>query len=234
MENITWARVDMGLLVKCSTQYLTSVCSERVSIEFNTWREVLYLKATRNNFFYDINTIGLYWQEKFDSINWLMMNAMPFIYQPVKMARRASGVSAADWRYQTHVRIIVIWHVLQLRLFSGLEIHVKHRSSGGKSYGLWRSCHIWLNFAIQMDLQHTPELTILSQSYTHWVLTDSWSVQPCNHERPYLRTGSSNPLRSHLPCQLMQGISSWLNYWVPLGLSEGLSLCSIWFFTAVI
>ena len=82
MENIKWARVDMGLLVKCSTQYFTSVCSERVSIEFNTWREVLYLKATRNYFFYDINIIGLYWQEKFDSINWLMMNAMQFIYQP--------------------------------------------------------------------------------------------------------------------------------------------------------
>ena len=33
-----------------------------------------------------------------------MVKASPFIHQPDRMARKASDVSAADWRYQTFVK----------------------------------------------------------------------------------------------------------------------------------
>ena len=33
-----------------------------------------------------------------------MVKALPFIHQPDRVARKASYVSAADWRYQTHVK----------------------------------------------------------------------------------------------------------------------------------
>ena len=32
-----------------------------------------------------------------------MVKALPFIRQPDRLARKGSDVSAADWRYQTHV-----------------------------------------------------------------------------------------------------------------------------------
>ena len=32
----------------------------------------------------------------------LMVNVLPFIHQPDRLAREASDVSAADWRYQTN------------------------------------------------------------------------------------------------------------------------------------
>ena len=33
-----------------------------------------------------------------------MVDALPFIYQPVRVARKASNELAANWSYQTHVR----------------------------------------------------------------------------------------------------------------------------------
>ena len=33
-----------------------------------------------------------------------MVKALPFIHQPDRVARKASDVSAADWRYQTQVK----------------------------------------------------------------------------------------------------------------------------------
>ena len=33
-----------------------------------------------------------------------MVKALPFIRQPDRVARKASDLSAADWRYQTHVK----------------------------------------------------------------------------------------------------------------------------------
>ena len=33
-----------------------------------------------------------------------MAKASPFIHQPDRVAQKASDVSAADWRYQTHVK----------------------------------------------------------------------------------------------------------------------------------
>ena len=33
-----------------------------------------------------------------------MVKALPFIYQPDRVTRKASDVSAADWRYQTHIK----------------------------------------------------------------------------------------------------------------------------------
>ena len=33
-----------------------------------------------------------------------MVKALPFIRQPDRLARKGSDVSAADWRYETHVK----------------------------------------------------------------------------------------------------------------------------------
>ena len=46
------------------------------------------------------------------------------IHQPDRVARKVSDVSAADWRYQTHR----IFSRVLLRIFSGLDIHVKRHS----------------------------------------------------------------------------------------------------------
>ena len=53
-----------------------------------------------------------------------MVKALPFIRQPDRVARKASDVSAADWRYQTHVEKYPIFLRVLLRFFSGLEILV--------------------------------------------------------------------------------------------------------------
>ena len=52
-----------------------------------------------------------------------MVKALPFIHHPDRVARKASDVSAADWRYQTRVKNIVCFSRLLLRLSSGLENH---------------------------------------------------------------------------------------------------------------
>ena len=51
-----------------------------------------------------------------------MVKALPFIHQPDRVERKASDVSAADWRYQTHVKKTRIFSRVLLRLFLGLEI----------------------------------------------------------------------------------------------------------------
>ena len=56
-----------------------------------------------------------------------MVKALPFIHQSNRVARKASDVSAADWRYQTLEKILYFSRVL-LRLFSILEILLKHRN----------------------------------------------------------------------------------------------------------
>ena len=53
-----------------------------------------------------------------------MVKALPFIHQPDREARKASGASVADWRYQTHVKKYRIFSLVLLRLFTGLEILV--------------------------------------------------------------------------------------------------------------
>ena len=40
-----------------------------------------------------------------------MVKTSPFSHQPEGVARKASDVSAADWRYPTHVKNIVFFHV---------------------------------------------------------------------------------------------------------------------------
>ena len=40
-----------------------------------------------------------------------MVKALPFIHQPDRVARKACDVSAADWRYQTHVKKCRIFQV---------------------------------------------------------------------------------------------------------------------------
>ena len=52
---------------------------------------------------------------------------MPFIHQPDQVVRKASDVSAADWRYQTHGKKYRIFSRVLLRLFLGLTILVQHR-----------------------------------------------------------------------------------------------------------
>ena len=46
-----------------------------------------------------------------------MVKALPFIYQPDEVARKGTDVSAADRRYQTHVKRIRIFSRVLLRLF---------------------------------------------------------------------------------------------------------------------
>ena len=53
-----------------------------------------------------------------------MAKASPFIHQPDRVARKASDVLAADWRYQTHVKKYHIFSRVLLRLLSELEILV--------------------------------------------------------------------------------------------------------------
>ena len=55
-------------------------------------------------------------------------------FQPDRMARKASDVSAADWRYQTHVNNYRDSSHVLLRLFSGLEILEKHRTLFDKQW----------------------------------------------------------------------------------------------------
>ena len=50
------------------------------------------------------------------------VKALPFIQWPDTLARKASDVSATDWRYQTHV--ISSFSLELLRIFSGLEVFV--------------------------------------------------------------------------------------------------------------
>ena len=57
-----------------------------------------------------------------------MVKALPFIHQPDQVARKASNVSAAYWRYQRRVKRYRIFSRVLLRFFSGLEILVKRRS----------------------------------------------------------------------------------------------------------
>ena len=52
------------------------------------------------------------------------MKALLFIHQPDRVARKASDVSGADWRYQTHAKRYRIFSRVLLRLFSGPEIPV--------------------------------------------------------------------------------------------------------------
>ena len=40
-----------------------------------------------------------------------MVKALPFIHQPDRVERKASDVSAADWRYQTRVKKHAFFHV---------------------------------------------------------------------------------------------------------------------------
>ena len=45
-----------------------------------------------------------------------MAKASPFIHQPDRVAQKASDVSAADWRYQIHVKKYDIFSRVLLRL----------------------------------------------------------------------------------------------------------------------
>ena len=46
-----------------------------------------------------------------------MVKALPFIHQPDEVARKGTDVSAANRRYQTHVKRIRIFSRVLLRLF---------------------------------------------------------------------------------------------------------------------
>ena len=51
-----------------------------------------------------------------------MIKALSFVHQADGVARKASDVSAADWRYQTRVRNYRNFTRAQLWLFSMMEI----------------------------------------------------------------------------------------------------------------
>ena len=57
-----------------------------------------------------------------------MAKVLPFIHLTWPRSAKGDDVSAADWRYQIHVRKYVIYSRVLLRHFSGLEILVEHRS----------------------------------------------------------------------------------------------------------
>ena len=55
-----------------------------------------------------------------------MVNALPFIYLPVRVARKASDRLAADWSYQTHVRKLLSFCTCPvMACLTGLEILIK-------------------------------------------------------------------------------------------------------------
>ena len=56
------------------------------------------------------------------------VKALSFVHQRDQVARKASDMSAADWRYQTQVKKFRIFSHVLLRLFLGLEILIWRRS----------------------------------------------------------------------------------------------------------
>lgn len=91
-------------------------------------RKISYLPTTMYYFVYYMNTIGLYWQEKStltrNDLGLRIVNGLPFIQRPERVAKKASDVSAADWRYQTHVKNYLYYTHAQLKLFPRMVILV--------------------------------------------------------------------------------------------------------------
>ena len=85
-----------------------------------------------------------------------MVKALPFIYQPDWVTRKASDVSAADWRYQTHIKKIYFFF---------------YTSSYGFSQG-WKSLNSTivnvinykLNLLAQAILRNIDPRTVLTQA----------------------------------------------------------------------
>ena len=67
-------------------------------------------------------------RKKSDKRPWIENGESFAVHWPDREARKASDVSATDWRYYTHVKKYNIFSSVLLRLFSGLEILVEHRS----------------------------------------------------------------------------------------------------------
>ena len=55
-----------------------------------------------------------------------MVKALPFIRQPDRVARKVSDVSAADWRYQTHVEKDHFFYVCCCSLSQGWKSLYNH------------------------------------------------------------------------------------------------------------
>ena len=113
----------MEFVFMCLTQRLTSELSKwvRYRVEHNkqTSKHVLfclsyvYQGPALTDMKISIKDLG-----------WRMVN----IHQPIWLARKASDVSAADWRYQTHVKNYRDFTYVQLQHFSELEILAKYCS----------------------------------------------------------------------------------------------------------
>ena len=67
-------------------------------------------------------------RKKSDKRPWIENGESFAVHWPDREARKASDVSATDWRYYTHVKKYNIFSSVLLRLFSGQEILVEHRS----------------------------------------------------------------------------------------------------------
>ena len=91
-----------------------------------------------------------------------MVKALPFIYQPDWVTRKASDLSEADWRYQTHIKKIYIFF---------------YTSSYGFSQG-WKSLNstivnvinYTLNLLAQAILRNIDPRTVLTQSQINIIL----------------------------------------------------------------
>ena len=78
-------------------------------------------------------------QENFDKQPWTENSE-----GPSRVTQKASDVSSADWRYQTHKKLLYITFVL-LQPFSGLGLLVKHDSL----YNEYIINHyVWINYPL--------------------------------------------------------------------------------------
>ena len=92
-------------------------------------------------------------QENFDKQPWTENSE-----GPARVTQKASDVSSADWRYQTHKKLLYITFVL-LQPFSGLGFLVKHDSLYNK-YII--NHYVWINYPLLLINWHFTQRYNLS------------------------------------------------------------------------
>ena len=92
-------------------------------------------------------------QENFDKQPWTENSE-----GPARVTQKASDVSSADWRYQTHEKLLYITFVL-LQPFSGLGFLVKHDSLYNK-YII--NHYVWINYPLLLINWHFTQRYNLS------------------------------------------------------------------------
>ena len=91
-----------------------------------------------------------------------MVKALPFIYQPDSVTQKASDVSAADWRYQTHIKKILYFFYMSCYGFS----------QGWKSLNsiIVNVINYKLNLLAQAILRNIDPRTVLTQAQINNIL----------------------------------------------------------------